>query len=195
MDEIKNLDFGSVYNRSKDALIDLAKKIKELKIIFKDPDNFIAECFSKLRNEIDLEREQLKSRVDKHFMELIDEVNLMELGCKQHSKSVIEKICDIKEIDNHHENLKEKLNQPKIDFEKWENITFESNEMDIKLKRIIRNLEADLVKNMRYKLEYSMKDVPIRTHIFKEPIIKEEIFDEYGIIPKVKCYFNELFNF
>ncbi len=46
-----------------------------------------------------------------------------------------------------------------------------------------------------YKLEYSMKDVPIRTHIFKEPIIKEEIFDEYGIIPKVKCYFNELFNF
>jgi len=193
MDEIKNLDFGTVYNRSKDTLIEYAGKIKELKIILNDPDNLIAECFAKLRNEIDLEREQFKSRVDKHFMELIDEVNLIELGCKQHSKSVLEKSCNITEIDNHHKNLKEKLNEPRIDFEKWENITFESNEMNIKLKRLIRNLEADLVKNMRYKLEYSMKDVIINTRVFKEPLIKEEIFDEYGIIPKVVLLFQRQF--
>ncbi len=189
MDEIKNLDFGTVYNRSKDSLIEYAANIKELKIILKDPDNLIAECFSKLRNEIDLEREQFKSRVDQHFMELIDEVSLIELGCKQHSKSVLENSCDITEIDNHHKHLKEKLNEPRIDFEKWENITFEANEMNIQLKRLIRNLEADLVENMRYKLEFSMKDVIINTRVFKEPMFKGEIFDEYGIIPKVVLLF------
>ncbi len=185
MENIKNLDFGSIYKRTKDSLIELAIRIADLKTILDDPEYVIDRCFTKLRNEIDLEKEEFSYRVEKHFQVLIDEVNMMESICKNESKSIVEKSCDFKEITNKNKYLKEELNKPKIDFAKWKEIGLESEENTINLKRLVQNIQDDLIKNNRYKLHNSMKDVVLKTSIYKEPIIKNELFDEYGIIPKV----------
>ena len=65
----KELDLGKNFKESKTSLCYFRTKIDELKLLQDDPCHFINEHFSKLRNEVDIQREE----ANKNFLELIDE--------------------------------------------------------------------------------------------------------------------------
>ena len=117
----KGLDLGSHFKKSKTSLAEFKKKIEEFKILQKDPYNFINNHFSKLRNEIDIEREVAKEIIDKHFLELIEEVDEMEAECKE--KAELEKgsqsEISIDVFENKFKSFKKELDLLKIDMEHW----------------------------------------------------------------------------
>ena len=76
--EDAKIDLGECFLDCKTSLINFKDILNELKMLEKDPENYIHEYFSELRNKIDLEREVAKELVDKHYLKIIDEVNKFE---------------------------------------------------------------------------------------------------------------------
>jgi hypothetical protein len=179
------IDLGKNFKKSKASLTQLKIRVEALKNLENDPDNFIYECFYKLLNQIDFEREELRARVDLHFLRLIGECDTMEMECKENAKTATEKYKSVlNQFEKKFINLKEDLNKLEIDVESWDKITAESNEASIEIKRAIGNLQNDLVLNKSYSLSFSAKDITIETKVVTETIGTNQLFDEFGIIPK-----------
>ena len=106
----KDLNLGKHFAAAKGALKNFKEKIEEFRGFNKDG-LFIHEYFSQLRNQIDIEREVIKLKVDEHYLKLIDEVNDIENKCLNESTDLDESIED------EAEKFEEKLVSLRIDFE------------------------------------------------------------------------------
>lgn len=69
------IDMGEEFEEVKKSINSLKESIEQLKSFTKDPTNMIYKYFSVLRNKIDVDRETIKSKIDEHYLGLIDEVN------------------------------------------------------------------------------------------------------------------------
>jgi len=149
----KGVNLGKHFTAAKESLMDFREKIKELKGFNKDG-LFIHDYFSKLRNEIDLEREVVKLKIDEHYLKLIDEVNDTEEKCMSESTDLADSIEDEAET------FEEKLASLRIDFDKleidvdnWENIRKGSNYQLKELNEKIQKFKSDLLLNNIYTFE------------------------------------------
>ena len=145
MEETK-IDLGDSFFDGKTSLINFKKKINELKALEKDPENYIHEYFSELRNQIDLDREVCKELVDKHYLEIIDKVNKCEEDCKSKIKDYNAYLI----FEDKLKKLKEYLDVLKINVKKWNEVRAESNNNIIKLNNKISNLQNELLLNKSY---------------------------------------------
>ena len=68
------------------VLKNLKKEIFDLETILKDPENIIYEEISELKRQVDLDREQLKSKIDELADDLIDQLESFEKKFKSESK-------------------------------------------------------------------------------------------------------------
>ncbi len=82
----KDINLGKHFTAAKGALVNFKEKIEELKSFNKDG-VYIHEYFSQIRNEIDIEREVVKLKIDEHYLNLIDEVNDIKEKRKHLSKT------------------------------------------------------------------------------------------------------------
>ena len=191
----KGLDLGSHFKESKASLAEFIKKIEEFKILQKDPYNFINDHFSKLRNEIDIEREVAKEIIDKHFLELIEEVDEMEEECKE--KAELEKgsqsEISIDVFVNKFKSFKKELDLLKIDMEHWDNVKVNSDEQIYGLKRFIKERERELLLNNSQRLHNNLR-IEILEVISKVKIETEKVrifFKKSNHF----CFFNILIDF
>ena len=147
----KNLDLGEIFASAKESLKKFKENIYELKGFNKE-DMYTYEYFSNLRNEIDIDREVVKLKVDQHYLKLIEEVNAIEAKCKEESSDTK------KSTDQEVKQLEEKLqsfrrDQLKLDFKKWENIQKESNFEAKKLDEMIEKFKNELLLGQSFVLE------------------------------------------
>ncbi len=123
----KDLDLGKNFTAAKKSLISLKEKIEELKGFNKDG-LFIHEYFSKLRNEIDIEREVVKLKIDEHYLKLIAEVDEIEDKCMSVTTDTNKLIVvEVKTFEEVLENFQIDFDKLEIDFYNWENIRKGSN--------------------------------------------------------------------
>ncbi len=129
------------------------EKIEELKIFNKDG-LFIHEYFSELCNEIDVEREVVKLKIDDHYLKLIDEVNDLEEKCVSKSADSNNLIEDEAEkFEGKLENFRVEFDKLEIDFDKWESVR-EGSKYQLKdLNEKILKFENDLLLNHIYTFE------------------------------------------
>ncbi len=153
LENYKNINLGDCFDSTKDSLKNFKKKIEELKSFNKEG-LFIYEYFAKLRNQIDIEREVVKLKIDKHYLNLIGEVNDIESKCLTEStdtnKSIDEKV---KELDEKFEGYGIELDQLKLDFNNWKNIKNGSNFQVKKLNKMIDGFKNKLLKSQSYVFE------------------------------------------
>ena len=61
--------------------------INESELLISDPESYIYDYFYKLRNKIDLHKEQLIQDIEQKYERIIDELKEIETKCKQNALS------------------------------------------------------------------------------------------------------------
>ena len=147
MEEAK-IDLGDSFFECKTSIINFKEKINELKMLEKDPENYIHEYFSELRNQIDLEREVSNN----YYLNIIDELNKCEEVCKEKRKDYKNEdiIQNVGIFEEKFTEFKEYLDVLKIDVKKWNEVRAETNNNIIKLNNKICDLRNELLLNKSY---------------------------------------------
>ena len=85
--DLNSINLGKDYNLAKEKLKHLNDLINESELLIKDPAFYINDYFSKLRNEVDLSKDQkIQDIVQKHE-EIINELKEIELKCISETQS------------------------------------------------------------------------------------------------------------
>ena len=131
----------------------LNELIKESELLIKDPEFYIDDYFSKLRNEIDLSKEQLIESIEQQYEQIINEIKEIETICKQNAKNkesnkLEQKIISTKEsLNEWTEKLESKLNLDNS----CADISNKSSQSINKLKYEIKECQVALLNNKKYK--------------------------------------------
>jgi hypothetical protein len=188
----KDLNLGKHFAAAKEALKNFKEKIEEMKSFNKDG-QFIDEYFSQLRNEIDIEREVVKLKIDEHYLKLIDEVNDIEHKCKS------EYTDPKKSIDEETEKSEEKLGIFLIDFDKleidvdnWKNVEGRSNYQIKELNDKILKFKNDLLLNQIYTFESNTTLFDVANNASKI-IAKKALIEKGKFFTVTFLKFNEFF--
>jgi len=137
---------------------------------------FIHDYFSQLRNEIDIEREVVKLKVDEHYLNLIDEVNEIEGKCMSKSTDSNKSIEDeVKTYEGKLVKFRIEFDKLEIDVDNWEYIRKGSNYQLKELKEKIRRFKNDLLMNHIYKFQSNINlfDVEASKIITKKSSIEK----------------------
>ena len=145
MGTFKDIDLGESFASAKESLKKFKVKIDELKGFNKD-DLYTYEYFINLRNDINLDGEVVKLKVDKHYLKLIDEVNKIEAKCKAESSDTNKAIDEqVRQLDEKLQSFKSEMDQLKLDFDDWKNIKNGSNYQVNKVNEMIKSFKNDLL--------------------------------------------------
>ena len=115
--------------------------------------------FRNYANEIDIEREEVKKKVDQHFLKFFGEVDKLEAECKE--KAELEKDSqseiNLEDFDNKFSNLKEQLDRLKIDTDHWK-VKVKSDEHIFGLKGFIRDRQNEPLLNNSHKFVSDLRN-------------------------------------
>ena len=175
---LNSIDLGQEYKLAKQQCKHLKDLINKSELLIKDPAFYINDNFNKLRNEIDLAKEELIESIERKYEKIINELNEIETKCKQNaqnkeSKSKLEKTIEsTKELLNEWtKTLESNLNRG--DFCK--NISNKSIQSISELKYEINKCKVALLDNKQYKFNLiSTKDSSFGDLVTNDP----ELIDE-----------------
>lgn len=169
--KLDQLDLGPEHNAAVKSSEYLRTLIDDFKRLLKDPELEINETISKLRNKIDLHREEAKKKIDDEALELIRELDEYEARCKAGLSS--DKLVVSSEI----EELVKSLDR---DLSEWGK-ELKSFERDVKALRTIHNETVNGYKKLFGDYKRLMKilfDNELKMLIDKLEEFCEEIKEE-----------------
>lgn len=156
--KLDQLDLGPDHTVAKESCEYLRESIEELKRLRGSPEFKIAETVGKIRNKIDLHREEAKKKIDEDALKLIRELDEYEAKCKAELSD--DKLALTSVTDDLIEYLERSLSEWKEEL-----ITFEGN---VKTFEKIQLDSFDGVKKLRRESE------KIKKHIFTNELEKLE---------------------
>ena len=129
--ELNKINLDINYNRRKKALNELELKVTELELVMKNPNDYIYEFFTGLRNKVDIRREECKVEVDDHFDTILSNIKTFEAECKLGEKK--------------NDKLVEELEASKLELKIWLNsIDTMSDETISKVEKCKQTLDSNL---------------------------------------------------
>ncbi len=91
--EINNINLNfSQFNDYYKIIQDLKKNLKEIELIRKDPEDYIAEYFGELTRQVDLRRDTLIGDIHKYSDELIQKIEKLKQECLVKSTSLSKRL-------------------------------------------------------------------------------------------------------
>ena len=146
------IDFGKTFEFGKNLLRDLDKIIRDYEHINNDPNNYIYNYFSDLKNQCDIKREEIKMEIDNHFDNLLLEIDDL---CSDYQRSA--KFKNSEKINSEIELSRKDLNDwlreydtISIDEKARDKIIFKSKFAKVKLEKELEILKRNLLKNKSY---------------------------------------------
>ena len=147
------MDLGETYEKSQASLNTFKEQIMQCKQLIKSPEGFIKVYFSKLKTQIETDREEVKKAINAHYKLLTNELDMIQGDCLQSldwkeniKKEAFEKL--LKEYEDKFLVLKHDLTAvSKIDFKRWDEIMFDSNNLKLKLESMKEDYEEELLMN------------------------------------------------
>ena len=151
---LDKLSFGEIFDKSKESVHNLTKKIEQLEVLNNDPKEFIESYFSDLRAQVEAKRDEYKLKIDRNFQKLIGDIKFYEKECLDavyiESDSAVKSEIEVsKEC---LENYKTSLNSLSVDENEWEEIALKSKFLKAKLNVYINDLESLYLKEKVYQL-------------------------------------------
>jgi len=158
--EINNINLNfSQFNDYYKIIQDLKKNLKEIELIRKDPEDYIAEYFGELTRQVDLRRETLIRDINEYSEELIQTIERLKQECVAKSKEAIK----IKDFDT----IKAKMNELNSMFNSLENYDIKQEEiMSQKKSKELNELMGPVLKQCKYELQ-GKKYYKLLTNEFK----------------------------
>ena len=151
---LKDLNLGENLSNTKTSVYNFKRKIEELKLLKNDNHNYIYEYFLELRTKIYIERELFKEVIDAHYLDLIDQVDMIEAEYKGKSYGLqLDQFeASIKEFETNVGKLNADLSKLKYNIN-GRGITVQSSQEISKVETVISELQNELLLNKKYKLE------------------------------------------
>jgi hypothetical protein len=161
--EIEQLSFGLVYEEAEKECNTLRSSLRKLSDLTNDPKFYIYEVVSKLKNKVDLRREELKVDIDKLSNTMIEKLKTFERECYENLNDLriqslittIESLVDLTQS-----NLNELDNGLKrlvIDEPKWKETQLNAKTMDVSVLGYLEQLKADLLMNKQWTHKVTLK--------------------------------------
>ncbi len=156
--KLNELDFGKDYTESKASCNCLKDLLEEVESTIKDPKNYIYATISKIKNRIDLKREELKLIIDNDCELMINQLNEFEKECNENLitnevKEKLDKLNTNKEIFKIElDKWVENLNLLIIDSKRWEMIRSRSVLSFNQMENLLSDFRNDLLMNKEYKI-------------------------------------------
>lgn len=157
--KIGSIDFGCVHKEAVDSCDKLDRIIQESEVLLTNSYDYIYDEINKLKNQVNLKRDQLKLKIDEITEDLLKKLNDYQNQCNSSLKTGIclnERIKFESSKNGFLTNLslwKRKLNEIKVDENKWREISQASN-----------NAINQLIESMMS---------------FKRNLLLRELFDSY----------------
>lgn len=150
---ISQFEFGPVYNHCKKNLKKLIEKIKEADTLRADPEYFIHQYFSDLRNQVDLRREDLKTKIDHCSDEILKNLQEYENECKLAYQKINEITGELDESKLLLNGLIEDFDSFDINDRKSKETTGKAMELKPLLTNQIIRLKQHFLNNREYKFK------------------------------------------
>ena len=157
--KLEKLSFGRKHEKSKEECEELKSFLREIQDLINDPKNYIHECVSELKRDIDLRREEIKLEIDEISDEMIDRLELFEKECYEHlsNENIQNRIQkfkqDIHDIEARLAEWTKELNMLVIDVDKWDKIQSTASFLYEQLDSSLDSFKDDLVLQKFWKLE------------------------------------------
>jgi uncharacterized protein YfcZ (UPF0381/DUF406 family) len=149
------IDFGENNQMGREACKTLSELIQKEKTISSDPLNFIDDYFRKLKNKVDLTKEQYIQSIEVNHCRIIEELNSLENECKSKIENKSEKLhklvlqAELKILE-----WNKLLEMPTFRKDcEWKKIRFESQKEINKIQSELDKLKDDLLLNIDYQFE------------------------------------------
>ena len=134
--QLDSLDFGQRHKESFESFEKLKNQLHDNQLIVDDPDYFIHETISEMKNRVLLKSERLKLRIDEITQELLDDLDGYEKRCKENEEKRKKAFsCALNEFKKQNEQVKSRLqewsrglNNLKVNISKWKEIKEECEE-------------------------------------------------------------------
>ncbi len=158
-DDLKNNECQNNNNLNGEQhliLDDLKLKLKKLDLFENDPEYFVYDYFAKLRNSVDIQRENLKFNIDCYSNGIIENINAIEIDCRK-CVNKISRIVD--DIEICRQNIEQLIKQ--FEIEDTNNKNHENSKINVreitrtnqKLTEKIKDFESYLLDYKSYEFE------------------------------------------
>ena len=110
--QLDSLDFGQRHKESFESFEKLKNQLHDNQLIVDDPDYFIHETISEMKNRVLLKSERLKLRIDEITQELLDDLDGYEKRCKENEEKRKKAFsCALNEFKKQNEQVKSRLQE------------------------------------------------------------------------------------
>ena len=179
------MNFGEMHSKALNSCKNLGKDIDQLNNMVEDPENFVYEYFSKIKNEIDIHREVTISSIQKHYEVLIKEVErYQEEFSKKSEKNLENQRKIVEEVKSDLALWQSKLVVP--DFGK-SHFSFENIDKNAKSSS---NILMEKIANLKYEL-LNGNQIDLVLRIEKDFMTNENFFPKtlatINVEKKVNC--------
>jgi hypothetical protein len=164
--ELHNLKLDPQFENTLKSLKD---KIKIMEKVENDPDNVIYESISELKRQVDVDREELKEKIDKHSDEIIKKLESLEIEFKIDSKTKVKEVFD--------DDFKKRLNSQLLEYEKALNSLAKTKEQREK---------------QRLEVEETLKILQLKLYQLESGLFSNKIINYQPLSKSIEDLFGEL---
>lgn len=160
----ENVDLGIEHKNAKISAEKFQKSINDFSLMIKNPANFVNDHFNEIKNQMDLQREKIKSSIDNYYDKMMNSIKETEKSCiKSYHEGNYSYIQDEFEKSNKvFENLKSELRENKSSEDSWKNLKEKIDKNKSEIEEFIHEFKEILLMGQSYK--FLMKDFDLETN-------------------------------
>ena len=161
-----NFKLSPIFDECKQLIKETKESAAKIEAIANDPENFIYEYFSDLKNKVDLRREELKLKIDEYSNQVVQSIEETQLKFTKLSKenNLIKETFD--ESNSQLNKLIEEFDIFEFNDKRFEELKKKADALRINFDNMAANFKISLLNNKKCLFEYR----------------EEEISDVFGII-------------
>ena len=149
--KVNEIKLSPSFNECKRVIEHAKLSAVEITSVAKDPDNYIYEYFEKIKHKVDLNREELKLKIDNYSDEVIAGVNGYQADCIQLAKGMDLLSVDIEQHQIELGSLIDRFDSFEISDSKYDDILGKVNVLRWKLEDVLNDLRYKLTDYKDYK--------------------------------------------
>lgn len=157
--QLNTLELTPIYEECKQAIEESQKNVVEIESMGKDSENYIYEYFEDIKRQVDLRREDLKSKIDTFSDETIESINNTQLECRRLSKDINKLTKDFEDSKTELNRLINEFDTFKIDEKKFANIKDSVTILKDQFKEMCIEYKSSLIDYKEFT--FCFKEIPI----------------------------------
>ena len=154
--QVNTIKMSPKFDACKRSIDKAAEFVNKIDLVSKDPENFIYEYFEEIKQKVDVQREELKLKIDDYSNEIIGQIDQTKTDCIKMAKEINQITTDIENLRTDLNNLVQRFDSFEFNDEKYEDINSRVDILQPKFEDILDEYKYLLLGGKDY--EFRAKD-------------------------------------